>query len=149
MSKEKSSGAFVWGFLAGAIAATAYTLLKTPRSGQETIAQIKGQGARLKTRAEEMAGDLLHHADDTAAGWQQTAETGWQQATGTGPQYWQADLEGAARQANAAAEDIVEQVQEQADETADAVQATAAQAVDAMQDQAADAVEKAEDILKS
>ncbi len=73
MSEKQSSNAFVWGFLAGAAATAVYTLLKTPRSGHETIEQIKGQGSRLKTRAEEKVGGLRRHAEETTDGWQYAA----------------------------------------------------------------------------
>lgn len=149
MSEDKNSGAFVWGFVAGAAAAAVYTLLKAPRSGHETIEQLKGQGVKLKTRAEEMAGDLMHRGEETASDWQQAAHSGWQQTADTGPQYWQADLADTTQDAKAAAEDVVGQIQEQAAEAMDAAQAEVADAVETVQNDAVSAVEQAEDVFKS
>jgi gas vesicle protein len=114
----------VWGFLAGAAASAVYTLLKTPRSGHETIDQIKGQGSRLKTQAGDKMGGLLHHAEESTGGWPGAAPSA--------PQYWQADLQDTAQQAQAAVENIAKQTQDQGDQAVDAVQAAAGDAMESI-----------------
>ncbi len=135
MSDKQSSSAFVRGFLAGAAAAAVYTLLKVPRSGHETIDQIKGQGSKLKTRAGEKVDGLMHHAEQTPTGWQDFAPGG--------PQYWQADLQDTGQRAQSAAEDVAQEAQEQAAEVVDTAQAEftdAAQTVQAGVDGMAETV---------
>ncbi len=41
MAEQKGSNAFFWGFVLGAAAGAVATLLKTPRSGKETIGEIR------------------------------------------------------------------------------------------------------------
>lgn len=43
MSKERGSSAFAWGFILGAVGASVYTLMKTPRSGEEMMNRLKDQ----------------------------------------------------------------------------------------------------------
>ncbi len=124
MNEKKSSGAFFWGFIAGAAAAGIYTLLKTPRSGREMIEQVKGQGVRLKSKAEEMTGAAMRQSGPAATDWQYTSP-----AT---PQYWQADLHETAQQAQGAADDAAQAVGEQAAEAIEAAQAEAGDAADAV-----------------
>jgi gas vesicle protein len=69
MPKNKESNAFFWGFVLGAVAGAALTLLKTPRSGKETIGEIRARGRQLRSRGDDFAkrsasqvGDLAHSA---------------------------------------------------------------------------------------
>lgn len=126
MSDKKGSSVFAWGFLAGAVAAAVYTLLKTPRAGHETIEQIKGEGAKLKTRAGELAGGLRRQADDTT--------TAWYEAAQPAPQYWQADLQDAVQQAQSTATEMAQDGQEQATEAVEAVQAEASDLAEAAEE---------------
>ena len=43
MAEQKGSNAFFWGFVLGAAAGAVATLLKTPRSGKETIGEIRSR----------------------------------------------------------------------------------------------------------
>ena len=56
MSEQKGSNAFFWGFVLGAAAGVVATLLKTPRSGKETIGEIRSRGKQMRTSAAELVG---------------------------------------------------------------------------------------------
>lgn len=118
MSQKQSSHSFFWGFVAGAAATAVYTLLKTPRSGRETIDQIRGQANQMLGRS-------------------QSAASGWQEPFQTTASTWQSQAERAAKQAQAVAQDTAGQVQEQV-----------ADVVEAGQEAASDAVESAKEALE-
>lgn len=110
---------FFWGFVAGAAATAAYTLLKTPRSGSDTIDQIKGQADKLLGRSQSAASD-------------------WQEPARAAARNWQTQAEDTAHQAQASAQEAAQQVQQQA-----------ADVVEAGQEAASDVVESAKDALAS
>jgi gas vesicle protein len=57
-------GLFVVGFLVGALAGAAATLLLTPMSGDEVRGQLKEKGIELKGEAERLATDAKTQAQD-------------------------------------------------------------------------------------
>ena len=61
--RNSSSGTFVLGFVVGVTAGAVAALLLTPRSGQETIGQIRARGRRLKQRAEEFGNQARQRVD--------------------------------------------------------------------------------------
>ena len=101
MSEKQSSHAFFWGFVAGAVATAAYTLLKTPRSGRETIDQVKSQANQLLGRSQHAASSWQEPVQAAARNWQAQAEDSAKQA--------QATVQDAAQKAETAAQETVQQ----------------------------------------
>jgi gas vesicle protein len=64
MSEKKESNAFFWGFVFGALAGAAWTMLNTPRSGKETIGEIRARGRQLRSRGTEFADKAVSQAGD-------------------------------------------------------------------------------------
>lgn len=108
MSEKKESNAFFWGFVLGAAAGAVMMLLKTPRSGKETIGEIRARGQQLRLRGEDFAGKTTSQMNDLA----QSAQT---------------EMDKAQSQVSDLADQAVEQVQE----AGEAAAAQVDQAVDA------------------
>jgi gas vesicle protein len=130
MSEKQSSHAFFWGFVAGAVATAAYTLLKTPRSGRETIDQIKGHANQLLGRTQNAASD-------------------WQEPARTAARSWQTQTEDAAKQTQATVQEAAEQTQDKVQEAAQQVQDQASEVVAAGQEAVGDLAESAKQSLES
>lgn len=64
---NSSSGAFAFGLVVGVTAGAVAALLLTPRSGQDTIEQIRQRGRRLKRRVERLSGQTRQRIDDRTA----------------------------------------------------------------------------------
>lgn len=95
MSEKKGSKAFALGFIVGAIGGAVYTILQTPQSGDETLAQLRG----LKNRF-------------TGGG---ATTTDWTN-TGYPPRSWERATDGVAQKAENAADTLKSTAQDLADE---------------------------------
>jgi gas vesicle protein len=81
MSEKKESNAFFWGFVLGAAAGAAVTLLKTPRSGKETIGEIRSRGRHLRSRGDDFANRTASQMSDLAQSAQTQVDKAQSQAT--------------------------------------------------------------------
>lgn len=116
MAEQKGSNAFFWGFVLGMAAGAAWTLLKTPRSGKETIGEIRSRGQEMRA----LAGDLLGKGSSQVSDYAYSAQS---QASKMQSQV--SDLAGQAMsQAQDAGEVVVEQVEETVDAASGAVDET-------------------------
>ena len=118
MSKERGSSAFAWGFILGAVGASVYTLMKTPRSGEETMTRLKGQVQNIFGSREP--------ATDTA--WQD-----WNSQVGRSAQDTVDDLK-----------DVADDVKHEARRTVKQTGREVEDLVDEVKDQTKDAVKKTE-----
>lgn len=134
---ENRSRAFAFGFLVGAVGGLAFALLKTPRSGKETIDQVRGQGIRLKTRAQEFAGQTRQKATDQIGRVQEDAASQVKSMQQTG-EAWVSDVKESAGSQAGDAQDIIEA---QFAEVVDTAGDVGEQAQDAAQD-ALDEIDK-------
>ena len=64
MSENSSGGAFVAGFLVGALVGAAAAMLFAPQSGEETRLVIRDKGIELKDRAGELSGEARRRAEE-------------------------------------------------------------------------------------
>ena len=108
MAKQKESNAFFWGFVLGAAAGAAWTLLKTPRSGKETIGEIRSRGQEMRA----LAGDLMGKGSSQVSDFSYSAQS---QAS-----KMQSQVSDLADQAMSQAQDAGEVVAEQVEVTVDA-----------------------------
>lgn len=113
MAEQKESNAFFWGFVLGAAAGAVATLLKTPRSGKETIGEIRSRGQQMRTSAAELVGKGSSQVSDFSYSAQSQASKMQSQANDLADQ--------AMRQAQDAGEVVVEQVEETVDAAGDVV----------------------------
>ncbi|GAG68456.1 unnamed protein product [marine sediment metagenome] len=60
-------GAFISGFLMGALVEGAVTLLLAPQSGEETRTLIKDKSIEIKDKTSEKAGEYAHKTMDSAS----------------------------------------------------------------------------------
>ena len=116
MSEKKESNAFFWGFVLGAAAGAVLTLLKTPRSGKETIGEIRARGQQLRNRG-------VDYADKTAS---QMGDFG---------QKAQSQAEDFASQAKSQAQDAADAVSAQAEKTVDAASGLVEETIDVVEEQ--------------
>ena len=116
MAEQKGSNAFFWGFVFGAAAGAVATLLKTPRSGKETIGEIRSRGQQMRTSAAELVGKGSSQVSDFSYNAQSQAGRMQSQAN---------DLAGQAKtQTQQAGEVVAEQVEETVDAAGDVVEET-------------------------
>lgn len=64
--RDQGPAAFIIGFLLGATAGIAAALMTAPRSGEETVSEIRERGIQLKMRAEEFTAETRQRAVDQA-----------------------------------------------------------------------------------
>lgn len=113
MAEQKGSNAFFWGFVLGATAGAVATLLKTPRSGKETIGEIRSRGKQMRISAAELVGKGSSQVSDYSYSAQSQASRMQSQAN---------DLAGQAKtQTQEASEVVAEQVEESVDAAGDVV----------------------------
>ena len=122
MSEKKESNAFFWGFVLGAAAGAVWTLLKTPRSGKETIGEIRSRGQEMRTLAGDLVGKGSSQVSDYATSAQSQASKMQSQAS---------DL---ADQAMTQAQDAGEVVAEQVEETVDAASGLVEETIDVVEE---------------
>jgi len=67
MSENSGGGAFVAGFLVGALVGAAAAMLFAPQSGEETRVIIHDKGIELKDRAEELSAEARRRAEEAQA----------------------------------------------------------------------------------
>lgn len=125
MSEKKSSKAFMLGFIVGAIGGAAYTILQTPQSGDETLAQLRG----LKDR---FTGGGSAASDWTNTGY--TAPRAWERATDNMTQ----QAEKAADTVKSAAQDIADEASWQAEDAVEQAKSAVRKAEKKAQDLADD-----------
>ena len=123
MAKQKESNAFFWGFVLGAAAGAVLTLLKTPRSGKETIGEIRSRGKEMRTLAGDLVGKGSSQVSDYATSAQSQAGKMQSQAN---------DL---ADQAMSQAQDAGEVVAEQVEVTVDAAGDVVDETIDIVEEQ--------------
>ena len=116
MAEQKESNAFFWGFVLGAAAGAVWTLLKTPRSGKETIGEIRSRGQEMRALAADLMGKGSSQVSDFSYSAQSQASKMQSQVSDLADQ--------AMSQAQDAGEVVVEQVEETVDAAGDVVDET-------------------------
>ena len=119
MAKQKESNAFFWGFVLGAAAGAVWTLLKTPRSGKETIGEIRARGQEMR----ELAGDLMGKGSSQVSDYAYSAQS---QASKV-----QSQVNDLADQAKTQANDLADQAMSQAQDAGEVVADQVEETVDA------------------
>ena len=120
MAEQKGSNAFFWGFVLGAAAGAVATLLKTTRSGKETIGEIRSRGKQMRISAAELVGKGSSQVSDYAYSAQSQASKMQSQVNDLADQA--NDLaDQAMRQAQDAGEVVTEQVEVTFDAAGDVV----------------------------
>jgi len=137
--QESGSGVFIIGFMLGAAAGVAAALMMAPRSGEETVGQIRERSVGLRMRAGELGGQAREQAAQRA---QRVQELGGQMRSQTSGQLHKAQDDLSSRrqivlqQAQSRVQGAVEKLEEAerragkpaekaAEATEDAVQAAA------------------------
>ena len=127
MAEQKGSNAFFWGFVFGAAAGAVATLLKTPRSGKETIGEIRSRGQQMRTSAAELVGKGSSQVSDYSYSAQSQASRMQSQVNDLADQAKDQanDLAGQAiAQTQEAGEVVAEQVEVTVDAAGDVVDET-------------------------
>ena len=127
MAEQKGSNAFFWGFVLGAAAGAVATLLKTPRSGKETIGEIRARGQQMRTSAAELVGKGSSQVSDYSYSAQSQASRMQSQVNDLADQAKDQanDLAGQAKaQTQEAGEVVAEQVEVTVDAAGDVVDET-------------------------